>query len=552
MDDKMLISFQRRQIRTLQEEKAAALEALDLARELGSFSAASTHHPSRDDLLREICLRANKMIPFQSAGIYLVDEDTQDFIQTYAYPENAGGMVEKEVKGLIADQSFAFALQSDEPVFFLDSTGTNHLLLHTLATQFKIRGMFVGLMFQNKEEILDTTLKLFSVVMLSAVNALESFETHTFMRNHNQELERKVRERTLELADAYDRMNVTLNGMQAGVIVIEAETHRIVDVNPKALDMLDLPWEEVLGKECFDIICTAKRGNCPITDLGNEENNGECLIERKNGKKIPVLKTVSKVMIGGKLHLVENFVDITEQKNLLKLKEDVDRIMRHDLKGPLNGIIGLPGVILMEDEGLTPSQREILEDIQASGYKLLNMINMSLDLYKMETGSYKYVPAPTDFFSITRSVLKDLADLIGWKKITVRLMLDGEEVDSKQSLIVFCEEFLVYSLLSNLLKNAVEASPQGENIAIEARLKDKSIVLCIHNEGVVPENIVDTFFDKYVTEGKSGGTGLGTYSAKLIAETMGGKISMSSSVDSGTAITIELPSVSVSEKTEDE
>lgn len=131
-------------------------------------------------------------------------------------------------------------------------------------------------------------------------------------------------------------------------------------------------------------------------------------------------------------------------------------------------------------------------------------------------------------------------------------MLDGEEVDSKQSLIVFCEEFLVYSLLSNLLKNAVEASPQGENIAIEARLKDKSIVLCIHNEGVVPENIVDTFFDKYVTEGKSGGTGLGTYSAKLIAETMGGKISMSSSVDSGTAITIELPSVSVSEKTEDE
>lgn len=102
------------------------------------------------------------------------------------------------------------------------------------------------------------------------------------------------------------------------------------------------------------------------------------------------------------------------------------------------------------------------------------------------------------------------------------------------------------------MKNAVEASPQGENIAIEARLKDKSIVLCIHNEGVVPENIVDTFFDKYVTEGKSGGTGLGTYSAKLIAETMGGKISMSSSVDSGTAITIELPSVSVSEKTEDE
>lgn len=543
MDDKMLISFQRRQIRTLQEEKIAALEALDLARELGSFTVLSNQQPSRDALLREICLKANEMIPFQSAGIYLVDEENHDFIQVSAYPENAGGLVEREVAGLIADQSFAFALQSDVPVFFLDSTGTNHLLLHTLATPFRIRGMFVGVMFQNKEEILDTTLKLFSVTMLSAVNALESLETHAFMRNHSHELERKVQLRTQELADAYERMNVTLNGMQAGVLVIEAATHKIVDANPKALEMLGFSLGEVLGRECFDIICTALRGKCPITDLGNEENNGEYLIERADGKNIPIQKTVSKIMINGKLHLVENFIDITEQKKLFQLREDVDRIMRHDLKSPLNGIIGLPDVILMEDEGLTESQREILEYIQTSGYKLLNMINLSLDLYKMETGSYDYIAAPADIFAIVRSVIKDLSELLNWKKIKIRFVLDGKEGDSQCSLITHCEEFLTYSLLSNLLKNAVEASPKDGDITLEAVLKDESTVLLIHNHGAVPENIAATFFDKYITQGKSGGTGLGTYSAKLIVETMGGNISMTSSEEDGTTITIELPHV---------
>lgn len=63
----------------------------------------------------------------------------------------------------------------------------------------------------------------------------------------------------------------------------------------------------------------------------------------------------------------------------------------------------------------------------------------------------------------------------------------------------------------------------------------------IHNKGAVPEEIRDTFFDKYATAGKSGGTGLGTYSARLNAETLGGKISLDTSEENGTTITISFP-----------
>ncbi|NDV23283.1 GAF domain-containing protein [Desulfovibrio sp. JC022] len=544
MDDKALIKFQRQQISSLQEEKSAAMEALDLARELGTISSLSNPQSSLEMLLQEICDRANKMIPFKSCAVYLIDNDTQDFVQARSCPEYAAARLEKEVGLLIEDQSFAYALQSDGPVFFLDSAGDSHIFLHTLLTPSRVRGMFVGVMVQSKEDILDTTLKLFSVFMLSAANALENCETREFMRNHSQELERKVQQRTLDLADAFDRLDVTLDGMQAGVMVVEAEDHKIVDANPKALEMLGVGWEELIGRQCFDVICSAFRGNCPITDRGLNEDNGEYVIERRDGVSIPIQKTVSRVMINGKLHMVENFIDISEQKKLADLKEDVDRIMRHDLKGPLNGIIGLPDILLMDDEGnLTESQREILEYIQASGYKLLNMINLSLDLYKMETGAYEYHPAVADVYALARSVLKDLFELINYKKLVVREQFGGKGVEKGFSFNIRCDEFLTYSLLSNLLKNAVEASPAESVITLDVNDDLGDILIKIHNMGVVPEDIRDTFFEKYVTAHKSGGTGLGTYSAKLIAETMGGSVSFESSDVKGTSIFIKLPGI---------
>ncbi|WP_320173271.1 GAF domain-containing protein [Maridesulfovibrio sp.] len=541
MDEKKLIRFQQQQIKALQDEKAAAMEALDLARELGTITSLSPQQSSLEKLLQDICDRAHRMIPFQSCAVYLVDNETQDFVRVRSCLDSAAAL-EGEIDLLIADQSFAYALQSDGPVFFLDSSGDNHILLHALLTPFRVRGMFAGLMQQSKEEILDTTLKLFSVFMLSAVNALENYETHEIMRNHSLELKRMVQQRTQDLVDAYDRLDITLKSMQAGVMVVEAENYRIVDVNPKALEMMGREWDEVVGAECFDVICTACKGSCPIVDRGLEESNEEHTIERKDGTHIPIQKTVSRVMIDGKLHMVENFIDISEQKKLADLKEHVDRIVRHDLKVPLNGIIGLPDLLLKDDEAnLTESQREILEYIQISGYKLLNMINLSLDLYKMETGSYEYRPAVADIYSIARSVVKDLFELVRYKKLTIREQFEGRGVDGDFSFNIRCDEFLTYSLLSNILKNAVEASPSDEDITFDVRVIGGNVVIRIHNMGAVPESIRDTFFDKYVTADKSDGTGLGTYSAKLIAETMGGSISYESSTEKGTSIMIDFP-----------
>jgi signal transduction histidine kinase len=102
------------------------------------------------------------------------------------------------------------------------------------------------------------------------------------------------------------------------------------------------------------------------------------------------------------------------------------------------------------------------------------------------------------------------------------------------------EGLLCYSMLSNLVKNALEASPEGGVVTIGLCTGAQPEVT-VHNMGAVPEAIRDRFFEKYATQGKSSGTGLGTYSAQLIARTLGGDIHMRTSEQEGTTVTVRFP-----------
>ncbi len=99
-----------------------------------------------------------------------------------------------------------------------------------------------------------------------------------------------------------------------GVLVIDAETHIIVDANPKALVMFGAEREELIGHVCHDCLCPAERGKCPITDLGQVIDRAEHELVTARGHRVPVLKTVIPVVLDGKHRLLETFVDITEYK----------------------------------------------------------------------------------------------------------------------------------------------------------------------------------------------------------------------------------------------
>ena len=123
--------------------------------------------------------------------------------------------------------------------------------------------------------------------------------------------------------------------------------------------------------------------------------------------------------------------------------------------------------------------------------------------------------------------------------VPVEITINGQSVGPDEKLMIQAEQPLIFSLFCNLLRNALEAS-DGCPVVVDMNRNDKCTVV-IRNTGVVPVGIRETFFEKYVTEGKPGGTGLGTYSALLIAQSHGGDISMRSSDKEGTEVTVWLP-----------
>ena len=217
----------------------------------------------------------------------------------------------------------------------------------------------------------------------------------------------------------------------------------------------------------------------------------------------------------------------------LRLREDVERITRHDIKNPLSAIINIAGAMLLDDS-LDEGVREALEYIESSAYDLLGMINRSLDLYKMETGSYRLSPGPVDLAGVLGKVQRDSEAFAHPRGVSIDLHL------SDPGVTVRGEELLCYSLFGNLVRNAVEASPINGQVRVEVE-SGTPCTIRVRNAGVIPEAVRAHFFDKYVTHGKEGGTGLGTYSARLMAQVQGGDIAFETSEGTGTCVSVVLP-----------
>lgn len=225
-------------------------------------------------------------------------------------------------------------------------------------------------------------------------------------------------------------------------------------------------------------------------------------------------------------------------KENVRLREDMERIGRHDLKTPLNTIIAVPR-LLRERHRLPAEDEELLTIVERAGLRILNLVNLSLDLFRMEQGQYAFRPQPVDLMEVLRNVLSDLRAHAQTKGLQFAVRLDGREGADHLPAYGWVEELLCYSILANLLKNAIEAAPDGSLIGVDIRQAD-ALVISLHNEGAVPDEVREHFFEKYATAGKSDGTGLGSYSAWLMARIQGGSLQMQTSEAAGTTLTLTL------------
>lgn len=262
----------------------------------------------------------------------------------------------------------------------------------------------------------------------------------------------------------------------------------------------------------------------------------------------PANPTVLKVRVRNHLTRSKAFAELQKQNEVmaenLHLREEVDRITAHDLKNPIGGIINFTEMLLSDDM-MTQDQRELLQSVDDSAHTLLNMVTLSLDLFKIEQGTYEMQPSRVDLVEVVRKILAEKNPEIDAKKIEVKntLRLLHPEKDKEPEFQVMGDGLLCYSMLGNLIKNAVEAAPHGGHLIITFTEGEDGLgTVTITNSGATPEGVRATFFDKYVTAGKKGGTGLGTYSAKLLAEVQQGSISMQVNDERNeTTLTVTIP-----------
>jgi len=116
------------------------------------------------------------------------------------------------------------------------------------------------------------------------------------------------------LKESEERLRRILATVQAGIVIIDAETHRITDVNPVAEELIGVPREEIVGKICHQFICPAQAGECPIADLGQEVDNSERVLLSASGESVPILKTVVPITLKGHNYMLESFVNISDLK----------------------------------------------------------------------------------------------------------------------------------------------------------------------------------------------------------------------------------------------
>ena len=220
--------------------------------------------------------------------------------------------------------------------------------------------------------------------------------------------------------------------------------------------------------------------------------------------------------------------------------------MSHDIRTPMNAIIGFTNIALQQDS--VPEMHNCLKKIEESSDHLLSLLNDVLDLSRIESGKVEFSPVPADITAVTDSVLE----------ITKGLLLSRElnfEVHREplQNPYVMTEPVRIREILVNILNNAVKFTKDGGTIRFDAGNRlgadAQHIVICyrVKDTGVgMSEEFQKKLFDEFAQEENGArtqykGTGLGMAISKKYVELMGGTITVDSKKGVGTTFTVEIP-----------
>lgn len=228
MDEQQRLARLEAEVAYLRREKNVAVNALETAAALGHFHTSLSRLQSALPLLEETADKVRSLIRFNAVAIYLVKEEDADFYLSYADPTDTSSFFEREVAQLIEMQTFSWALHRDKALIVSSKDKDSELLLHSISTVSRTRGMFIGVLGQDKKDILDTSYALLSIILLSSASILESYELYRRINDINTELKQHV----ARLADSEKNLLDHRNRLEEEVV---KRTHDLTKANHRLL-----------------------------------------------------------------------------------------------------------------------------------------------------------------------------------------------------------------------------------------------------------------------------------------------------------------------------
>jgi PAS domain S-box-containing protein len=360
------------------------------------------------------------------------------------------------------------------------------------------------------------------------------------------------------VAQASDKMRAILDSSSEGILMFDL-TGRVVMINPALETLLGFERTLVEGRQLTEMLdrpgldIATQLGYSPAAILAalDQLRRSQHLADTRDVYQIarPVPRFVERAGIpvrdsaGKMVGWMIVLRDVTQERELQQMRNDLTSMIVHDLRSPLSAIYS--GLLILREMTPTYNSDAMVQDTfgaaEHSCLRLINLVNSLLDISKLEAGRMKLDQQPTDLHKLFTATLTGLHPLAQEQGIALVSHVP-------QGWRVLVDEDKISRVLTNLVDNALKFSPPNGQVTVAAEAPGEAgFIRCsVRDEGPgIPPDHHEQIFDRFAQgpsqSGKRRGTGLGLAFCKLMVEVHGGRIWVESQGEQGSTFYFTLP-----------
>ncbi len=441
-------------------------------------------------------------------------------------------------------QSSAIAYNGEKALELIEKEKFDLILLDIMMPDMS--GFDVIKILKSKEKIKDIP-----VIFISALNETDTivkgfdFGSSDYITKPFKIDEVKARILSaLKIKDLQDKLRSEKEILElvfkfsADGIVILNTAFEVISCNQRFVTWINSPIDEIINQKFCSII------NCPNPNEKLPANWNISLEINKDNHTEMLFLEINCSEINPSTNEVEGYVltirDNTKNKEIEKQKDTFVATLTHDLKTPVRAQIRTLDMLLNNKFGeISPSQRDLIQEIFNSNKYMSSMVDNLLTTYKYENGTIKLAKELFDINFLIKSCYSELKYLSQDKNLAINF--DFEE----ENLNIFADSLEIKRVIINLISNAISYTQDNGKIDIKSEIKNQNAIISFEDTGKgLSEEELDSLFNRYTSYAKKFrqvGTGLGLYLSKQILEQHNGTISIESQEGKGSIFTITLP-----------